>query len=75
MQGSVKPYTVIEGPDAWKVADWENDKSYIHVLSEQDIAELDAAVQRNAGVEEIQVRGVWTVSRAVGADGGGGGGL
>ena len=47
----------MEGPDAWHAAQWQDDKSYIHDLTEQDISELDAAVKSaiDSGVEEIQV--------------------
>jgi hypothetical protein len=56
VQGKVTPFTAVDGPDAWVAAAWQDDKSYIHELNEEDVAELDAAVQRNAGVEEVQVR-------------------
>lgn len=51
----MKPFTVVDGPDAWTADQWKTDKSFIHTLSDAEIVELDAAVARNADVDEIQV--------------------
>lgn len=46
--GSVVPFTVVEGPEAWVAADYRDPAAYTYVLTPEDIAELDAAV---AGVQ------------------------
>lgn len=42
--GSVVPFTVVEGPEAWVAADYSDPASYTYTLTPADIAELDAAV-------------------------------
>lgn len=43
-QGNAVPFTRIDGPDAWTAADYPNVEAVAHVLNEQQVAELDAAV-------------------------------
>lgn len=50
--GSVQPFTVIEGPEAWTASQYRNRSDWIDVLTPQHVAELDAAV---AGVERSGV--------------------
>ena len=61
-QGHVVPFTVVEGPEAWTVAQYRDNQEYVYVLSEADVAELDAAV---AGVRDrdLKVRraGSWAL--------------
>lgn len=47
--GRVTEFSVVEGPEAWTAADYQDQSKYIHVLTESDIAELDSAV---AAVQE-----------------------
>lgn len=56
-QGSVEPFTLVEGPEAWYADEYRNRSDWITTLSPQHIAELDAAVGgiMQKGVEEIQV--------------------
>ncbi|WIA23850.1 hypothetical protein OEZ85_013508 [Tetradesmus obliquus] len=46
--GSVEPFSIIEGPEAWTAEQYKHRSDWINVLSPQHIAELDAAI---AGVE------------------------
>lgn len=45
-QGSVTPFTVIEGPQAWSAADFKDvgEEQLLHLLSPTEVAELNAAV-------------------------------
>lgn len=52
-QGHVVPFTVVEGPEAWTVAQYRDNQEYVYVLSEADVAELDAAV---AGVRDHDLK-------------------
>ncbi|WIA22176.1 hypothetical protein OEZ85_004510 [Tetradesmus obliquus] len=46
-QGSVEPYTLVEGPEAWYGRDYQhNIDQWAITLSETHIAELDAAIER-----------------------------
>ena len=56
-QGSVEPFTLVEGPDAWTAAQYRDIKSWATELSAQHVAELDAAVEAvvRSGVEDIHV--------------------
>lgn len=60
------PFTVVEGPEAWTVAQYRDDQEFVYVLSAADVAELDAAV---AGVRDrnLKVRSArgWGVSMQV----------
>ena len=47
------PFTVVEGPEAWTVAQYRDNQEYVYVLSEADVAELDAAV---AGVRDRDLK-------------------
>lgn len=47
--GAVKPFTVVEGPEAWRAADYADQSKYIYTFTEADIAELDSAI---ASVQE-----------------------
>ena len=38
------PFSVVEGPEAWKAADYQDHEEHIYVFTEDDIAELDAAI-------------------------------
>lgn len=40
----MEPFTLIEGPEAWKAADYQGRTDWINHLSEQHICELDAAI-------------------------------
>ena len=42
--GAVVPFSVVEGPEAWKAADYQNQAEHIYVFTKDDIAELDAAI-------------------------------
>ena len=42
--GAVVPFSVLEGPEAWKAADYQDQAEHIYVFTEDDIAELDAAI-------------------------------
>ena len=42
--GAVVPFSVVEGPEAWKAADYRDHALHIYVFTEDDIAELDAAI-------------------------------
>lgn len=44
-QGSVEPFTLVEGPEAWTAAEYRNRSDWITTLSPTHVAELDAAVQ------------------------------
>ena len=46
--GSVRPYTIVEGPEAWYADRYQVPASYTYILSSSDIAELDAAVAANS---------------------------
>ena len=58
------PFTVVEGPEAWTAAQYRDNQEYVYVLSEADVAELDAAV---AGVRhrDLRVRGAGCGAGAV----------
>lgn len=43
-QGSVIPFTSIRGPDAWLAKEYRHSERHIYNLSQQNVAELDAAV-------------------------------
>ncbi len=47
----------MDGPEAWRSAEYKKDTKWIDVLSAQHVAELDAAVSGvlQRGIEEIQV--------------------
>ena len=49
------PFTLVEGPEAWTAAEYEDSSKYTYVLSETDVAELDAAVAGVAG-RDIKAR-------------------
>lgn len=55
-RGSVEPFTVIDGPEAWTAAEYAGRNDWIDVLSPAHIAELDAAVSgiERRGITEIQ---------------------
>ena len=38
------PFSVVEGPEAWKAADYQDLSKFMYVFSESDIAELDSAI-------------------------------
>ena len=38
------PFSVVEGPEAWKAADYQDQAEHIYVFTEDDVAELDAAI-------------------------------
>jgi hypothetical protein len=59
--GSVEPFSIIEGPEAWTAEQYKNRSDWINVLTQQHIAELDAAI---AGVER---KGVPTAQIHVGS--------
>lgn len=42
--GSIEPFTLIEGPEAWTAADYRGRTDWINNLTEQHISELDAAI-------------------------------
>jgi hypothetical protein len=42
--GSVIPFTVVEGPEAWTAVDYADPSQYIYTFTASDLAELDAAV-------------------------------
>jgi hypothetical protein len=42
--GAVEPMTLLEGPEAWKAADYKGRTDWINHLTEQHVRELDAAV-------------------------------
>lgn len=42
--GSIEPFTIIEGPEAWTAADYKGRTDWINNLSEQHVRELDAAI-------------------------------
>lgn len=44
-QGSVEPFTIVEGPEAWRAAEYRGRDDWVTVLSPAHIAELDAAIQ------------------------------
>ena len=43
------PFSVVEGPEAWKAADYQDLSKFMYVFSDSDIAELDSAI---AAVQE-----------------------
>jgi hypothetical protein len=58
-QGSVEPFTLVEGPDAWYAAQYrDNQAQWVTELSAAHVAELDAAVEAvvRSGVQDIHVR-------------------
>jgi hypothetical protein len=42
--GSVEPFSIINGPEAWTAEQYKNRSDWINVLSPQHIKELDAAI-------------------------------
>ena len=64
-QGDAVLGTIIEGPCAWTANDYQND-SYVLQLTEEDIAELDAALAHiSKKALNIKVGGRTTQSRRV----------
>ena len=51
-QGSAIPGTLIAGPDAWQAKDYVGTEKHVYRLTDEDIAELDAAVAA------VQAKGV-----------------
>ena len=51
-QGSIEPFTFIQDPAAWTVADWAGREDWIYSLTASDLAELDLAVAA------VEVKGV-----------------
>lgn len=45
-QGQLKPHTLVEGPDVWYASDYADPDSYSYTLTETDLQEIDAAVER-----------------------------
>ena len=44
-QGSVRPYTIVKDPAAWKAAEWRGrEDEWILQLSEEDVAAIEARV-------------------------------
>lgn len=64
--GTVEPFTLIEGPEAWYAADYKGRTDWINHLSAQHIQELDAAVSgiMARGVQDIHVSGMQEQRRA-----------
>jgi hypothetical protein len=57
-QGSVEPYTLVEGPEAWYGVDYQNNiDQWAITLSETHIAELDAAIERVLDNKTIKQEG------------------
>jgi hypothetical protein len=57
-QGSVEPYTLVEGPEAWYGVDYQNNiDQWAITLSETHIAELDAAIERVLANKTIKQEG------------------
>lgn len=55
-QGKVEPLTIIDDPAGWTANDYPNLDEHIYRLTEADVEELDAAVQKAEATEqEIQV--------------------
>ena len=46
------PFSVVEGPEAWKAADYQDLSKFMYVFSDSDIAELDSAIAA------VQARGL-----------------
>lgn len=42
--GSIEPFTIVEGPEAWTAADYKGRTDWMNNLSEQHVRELDAAI-------------------------------
>eukprot|EP00879_Flechtneria_rotunda_P008142 GHRR01008527.1.p1 GENE.GHRR01008527.1~~GHRR01008527.1.p1 ORF type:complete len:362 (+),score=138.84 GHRR01008527.1:379-1464(+) len=61
-QGAVEPYTLIEGPEAWYADQYKGRSDWINHLSEQHIAELDAAVSG------VQAKGIIKIQAVTKAD-------
>ena len=47
--GAVEPFSVVEGPEAWKAADYQDHLKFMFIFGESDIAELESAI---AAVQE-----------------------
>lgn len=45
-QGQLKPHTLVEGPDVWYASEYAHPDSYSYTLTETDLQEIDAAVER-----------------------------
>ena len=43
------PFSVVEGPEAWKAADYQDTSKFMYVFNDADVAELDGAI---AAVQE-----------------------
>lgn len=56
-RGSVEPFTLIEGPEAWYASEYNGRSDWINHLTQQHIAELDAAITgvERKGINEIHV--------------------
>lgn len=61
--GSVEPFTLIEGPEAWTAADYTGRTDWINQLSQQHISELDAAIS-GVVAKGIKDRDIHTVTKA-----------
>ena len=48
-QGSIRPFTTVQDPSAWKAADWKKNQDWVYRLTPADIAELDSAVASAVG--------------------------
>lgn len=44
----MEPFTIVEGPEAWRAAEYRGRDDWVTVLSPAHIAELDAAIQVRA---------------------------
>ena len=57
-QGRVEPFTIVDDPSAWLVADYQGrEDAYIYAFTPEDIQELDAAIARvEQGGLRIEVR-------------------
>ena len=47
--GAVTPFSVVDGPEAWTAADYQDRSKFTYTFNESDIAELDSAI---AAVQE-----------------------
>ncbi len=43
-QGEVRPFEPVSGPSAWTAADYKGNEQWIYRLSEEDVKELERAV-------------------------------
>ncbi len=53
---NIIPYTVVEGPEAWYVKDYADIGKHAYRFTEQDIAEIDAALAGIPDDKRIQAR-------------------